>query len=1129
MRWASVMWWVRSAAAVSWRWLVGVVAALVLVAALPSPPIEAAPAGGQGPVSSSSFVSGSVVLPAISDDAKADLLAAFPECATSTAPPCPVMVAQQLVSDEAAAKIKEEAARWLPSQRWADAFGDFHDRLGAKVIDDVPQKTANGVAGLVFAGAQWLAGLRGKLVLWGVFTGGRVRDSAVAVDEIWAGLSEALFASGLLMIAFVAAAGAGVWRFAVKRGGTFRSAFKDLGVTVVLIGAFLGLMGAAEKTASSGSPATWSPSWITLSGMNALDQLASLPTQAIANFGSGSDLSGGMGGDTNCGLYEAALRDRFLEEAGVTGGGLDGAATAVIADDALTMQTLGATWGYAQFGDVGIGMKTRCVLLERFAGIPRAETAEVASEAGGSWPSLHPSIFGPYANNPRADRVFIAFAGCRSNGGAASAEDFWAPVVDKKTFAEYITALFALATSGLGEGEGDLGLALPSSANAWAASCQTFFDTGSTGTSVDESDFEFEDSVYQIQQRTSSSGAETAQRMLMSVHGEASTLSLVSAFGAFISQLILLFVIGMISLGCLIAAVALVVAVPVTGPLVMVWAAFPGKQDAVKKFWKSVAGMVAARALFVGSLAALSAVTSILYRVFPPDQDVWGAMTISLYVLAAAFALHQVLKKTGLPSVFTPKGALAVGLATVGGAAVVGSAFTGVRRARSQFRRSRVQNRKYKNMFGRAARRNRDGDGDGFRSGGFGGDGGVRAEKARVGLGGLGVGSIPATAAERRAAKAGRGTGAGDGRDGVLLSAPPAGAGDGGRRDRSGRRVVGGVETFGSREEAAAAWVAERERLAAGPGRPRLSTSRYSASDKAAGRRTGRTWGKRAVVGMAAAGLLTGGGLAVGALGVAAVTGMVGGRVAGRARHVVRRGRDVAGTAGRTAQWRLDRAHASGVSRGARRSWRGREVVRESLTAELAAAGSPRERAEIRARYDAVADGVAEEALVSHWDRVEQRDAANAAARAERGPAVRVGGRDRVAHYRGQRRQRSGADVGRAVRPGPLPAGTRPSVAAPVRPVPSGSPLPGPAPVAPTPGPAPVSAPAAPTVVPGPLPRGSRPVVGDPATRPAAPSRGGRTGSARVPRPDGSGRVPTPQVRGGRQFTRRDNRGGSGR
>lgn len=540
----------------------------------------------------------------------------------------------------------------LPVNRWADATGGMHGRLGTFDIGEKIQRYGTYPVLMSMGNAMW----SGATSMTSAAIRMDILDSAgQSADNAAAKLGQALMSSGVVALVAVIALLVPVWRAARGQGG---APWGQLGKIGAIVGLFsVMLVGAGASTTQNGEfkPGMFSPGWWVVTTNSVIASVASAPAAAltVGDAGAGFNYDEASKGELSCYQYVEYLKGRY--QTSNPANRMESSVPLVMSGmwEATGLQV----WSTSQFGPNNpYGDFTYCRMLEQFSGTSAAEQRSITLAASGdpvaeaSVSNLKSLAWETSENNQR-DRTMVAWAVCRPNGsGGWRVAEGWGSI--KGTYRE-----------GDGQVAGDC--------EEWWENAGSFHNDAGTTFDDESSAFEFKSSdvVYNDVPDT------RARNYLLTLQGHTGggvTSSLAMVYAYVFSSLVMLVVFGVMALGIIIAKVAaLVMMIAVFFALLM--ALWPnGSRGGIGKYLGQYVGM----AVFVFGIQLIFAFMTLLTSMMvQAGADMFGGghfitmLWTGFAPVVSVFVLHMVFTKfLKLPSPFSVTGAQQWGQAAASGA-----------------------------------------------------------------------------------------------------------------------------------------------------------------------------------------------------------------------------------------------------------------------------------------------------------------------------------------------------------------------------------------------------------------------------------------------------------------------------
>ncbi|WP_277209185.1 hypothetical protein [Isoptericola croceus] len=551
---------------------------------------------------------------------------------------------------------------YLPVNRWSDATTGFHNRLGAKAIDDPDNKVQRfAQSGTVTVGTFFwttstdLANSASRFC---------ILDSAGAqVDEAFASIGKAVLGIGkgnsggtlaaiIITLSFI--------MLFVRAARSGKRPWKKV-LTVLIIAGVLVTMVAGSMASTGGDgdpyrPGMFSPGWFVSKANSVVSKVLSGPAAALA-IPSVDDSTSGR--TVNCETYESVLSAR---SANPQNDRLAAASAVPRIMSQMWVDSGKAAWAQSQYGiasDAGTKFVS-CHQLDMRAGVSPSDRAKIWNEAVEAAGITHSDVKAPadgdsVAFNPRGtiptDNSLIGWAACRAT------ENGWKVADEFKNV-------------GGGSDAGSKGGKITEQV------CKDWFGVGDKDASwsANKSALEFENSE-QIREATEGEDNDEARSFLMNLQGHETTAGQLASLAYVFSGLAILGSFALLAVAIIIGKVVQIVMMLllIFALVASLWA---GKADdmIVAKYARNFLGVT----VFVAVGALLFAVLAVLTRVIVgAGTSIFGGGTLMGVLwtgagpLIALLVINMVIKAAGGPSPFKLNSALAFGAAAgaVGGVA----------------------------------------------------------------------------------------------------------------------------------------------------------------------------------------------------------------------------------------------------------------------------------------------------------------------------------------------------------------------------------------------------------------------------------------------------------------------------
>jgi len=582
----------------------------------------------------------------------------------------------QDITGSAATTVRAQS--YLPLSRWSDVASSLHDRLDADFFSDIYDKIQRR---LVFSNL-----LSAGNSMWNVAASMTssatefcpLNDAGFKADSLAASFGNAVFgAKALLPAIFVAAIAATLWQAYRRRSvaGAFRTMARP--VLVLSLTAVM-LWGASRSTDSA--PGTGSPWWLATKVNTGINTVAGSLSSSFADTDPPSSLIAlsDDGVNVSCAKMLVQLHEEYAATFGPSRI-RQLSATVPLTVSKMWEQTGLTAWARVQFGQDENNSNTArvfCRLLEsRLNNTDRGDRVPgqmyLSQLAAAGMPTPGGAVFaGSAASDRQIDQTMIAWAACNWNGNAFTVNN--QPPNDWTTF-------------GLG---GESGGTDSDSTDMTAAgtdpvtpdACQKWWTASDYGSSGLDDSFNVEDDPLFINAQASATGQYGISDFLLSWHGNLTADAMVTSATYLVSSLVMMIVYGGMSLGIIVAKVAMMVmlALLFLAALLSLWISSPGRASRLTQFAKYFLGLT----VFVFGITMLfnliNLVTLFLASVGAGIFGQGSFMAIvwaGLSPIIAVIVLHMLFKHLlRVPSPFKPSGALAWAGAVggIGAAAAVG-------------------------------------------------------------------------------------------------------------------------------------------------------------------------------------------------------------------------------------------------------------------------------------------------------------------------------------------------------------------------------------------------------------------------------------------------------------------------
>lgn len=542
----------------------------------------------------------------------------------------------------------------LPVNRWGDATGRLHGRLGDQPWEDMAEKIQrNGTYPVLISmgNAMW----SGATSMTSAAIRMDILDAAGATaDHAAAALGSSLMSSGIVALLAVIAIVVPAWRAARGQGQAPWGAFFK---TAAIVGLFAAMLAGAQASTTTADghfePGRMSPGWWVKTVDEVVAAAASAPAAAlmVQDTGAGFAYDESAGGPLSCQEYVAELKETYSSTNPITR--MESSIPLVMSG--MWEATGLRVWATSQFGaNNPYGDFAYCRLLEQYSGTSVAEqrsTTFRASEDETVRRSNLYSLAWQTSTNNQEDRTMIAWAQCRPDGSGG-----WklAPGWEKIT------------------GDNKSPDEAREDCEKWWTTPAAFNDEH--GSAFDDADSAFDFSGTDVIRRDAGDSSQ-AQDFLLTLQGRTGfgvTTSLAMVYSYVFSSLIMMVVFGIIALGIIIAKVAAIVMM-IAVFFAMLLSLWPGGgKGSVGKYLGQYVGM----SLFVFGMqlifAFLTLLTSMMVQAGAEmfgDGSLISMIWTGFAPVISVVLIHMVFTKfLKLPSPFSMTGAQQWGSAAAGGA-----------------------------------------------------------------------------------------------------------------------------------------------------------------------------------------------------------------------------------------------------------------------------------------------------------------------------------------------------------------------------------------------------------------------------------------------------------------------------
>lgn len=574
------------------------------------------------------------------------------------------------IVDPTQSKATADARPYLPLARWSDVASGLHDRLDADFWEDIYSKIQRR---LMFSNM-----LAAGNALWNVSANMAssatvfcpLQEAGRQADEVAASFAAAVRGTPILTGVFVAVLLAAFWQAYRRRSAG--AAAKAL-ARPVLVMALIMVMAIGASASTDSIPGTGSPWWFASKLNSAVNTIAGSLTNSFASTSPSGQLADGLLTDPNSNLTCSKMLDELHNQYAGTYGSVrvqQLSAAVPLTLSKMWEQTGLTAWARVQFGQAADNANTArvfCRLLESRLGMTDTGTELRLSQlSGAGLPAPGPAVFsGLNADDRQVDQTMIAWAACDWDG-----HQFTVPVTSPNNWSG-----FSLGGDSGGGGSTDSGTG-PATPDA----CQKWWTAQDYDTSGLDQTFNLEDDPQFIGAEAAETGQTGIQDFLLSWHGNITSDAMITSGTYGLSSLVMLFVYGGMSLGIIIAKVAMMVmlALVFLAAFLSLWVGGTGRSSRLAQFAKYFVGLV----VFVFGITVMFNLinlvslfmTSIGTGIFSQGSFmaiVWAGFSPVIAVIVLHLLFKHLLRT---PSPFKPSGALAWAgaIGGIGAAAAVG-------------------------------------------------------------------------------------------------------------------------------------------------------------------------------------------------------------------------------------------------------------------------------------------------------------------------------------------------------------------------------------------------------------------------------------------------------------------------
>ena len=561
----------------------------------------------------------------------------------------------------------------LTINRWGSVADNFHTRLDAAPFSDlVPALQRNVLTNTMIqtGNSMW----QGSTAMTAFATRFCLMDKlGYTADHLSAQFGNAVLRGGLVTLITVGGVVVLIWR--AKSSGS--SPWKGIGRMLAILSLMGVMVSAATHTGQSTDKqhttfAMGSPGYFGSTINNVIASLSNLPSSMVSSTGSQLEAKGYGAGDDNlsCANATKALREAYTQQYGP---GMSQLAASIPLTMSQMWENTGlASWEQAQFGSANpYGPLVYCHVLEDTLNTPRHNgnagvadpvTPQLQTQLGLllSKSSSTPgglngdSVAWDYqVNSKTLDQSMIGWAACRWDGGKWTVNNIWQSV----------------ASGGKAGGGNDVSGAA-GHLNPDGSDCQKWWTTNPDKIDLADVNMNYEDNPGYIRSATSVATQAPVGNFLLNWHGNDNGTAFTLAAVYLIAAFVMMVIFGGISLGIIIAKVAMIVLIALIF-LALVASLWPGNGGSrLSNYVKFYLGT----ALFTfGISVVFSLITMVTGFLADAGVGQFGAGSLmstlwtGLSPIAAIWVLNMIFKHgLKMPSPLKPGAALAYG-AAIGG------------------------------------------------------------------------------------------------------------------------------------------------------------------------------------------------------------------------------------------------------------------------------------------------------------------------------------------------------------------------------------------------------------------------------------------------------------------------------
>ena len=464
----------------------------------------------------------------------------------------------------------------LTINRWGGVADNFHTRLDAAPLSDlVPALQRNVLTNTMIqtGNSMW----QGSTAMTAFATRFCLMDTlGYTADHLSAQFGNAVLKGGLVTVMIVGGVSILLWR-ARSQGA---NPWKGIGRMVGILSIMGVMVTAAAHTGQSADKqhttfAMGSPGFFGSTINNVIASFSSLPSSIVSDDGSQLEKDG-LDGDVNmsCSNATKALRNAYKKQYGP---GMSQLAASIPLTMSQMWENTGlSSWEQAQFGSANpYGPMVYCHQLENELNTPRHNgdagvatpvTPELQTQLGlllSTSPSIPAGLNGDsvawdfQANPKKLDQSMVGWAACRWDGSKWQVDRSWSGVV-----------------SG-GEAGGGDNISTDGGGKISDDDCRQWWTTNPDKIDLADVNMDYEDNPGYIRSATSGPNAAPVGNFLLNWHGNDNGTAFTLAAVYLIAAFVMMIIFGGISLGIIIAKVAMIVLIALVF-LALVFSLWPG-------------------------------------------------------------------------------------------------------------------------------------------------------------------------------------------------------------------------------------------------------------------------------------------------------------------------------------------------------------------------------------------------------------------------------------------------------------------------------------------------------------------------------------------------------------------------